>query len=234
MDFERWHYTKGSEALWLSGPAECHISAASSCIVDLEKEKRSQTHHLVLYFFCSSTTAPAGAPIAITFVNTIIHQLAGHLPLLKGRVTTGFLGNLLEIILRDEPVSDPKGSRFKTNDSVAATIEKILKASSSGYWGALREVLDSEWDKELSLIIDGLDKVWHQKEFIQELCAFVEHLRERPSTTRVLLTSRTQAGVKGLLGQLPSIEYDKERKGWIFLFLILKTGKEAKNCRMSK
>ena len=97
-------------------------------------------------------------------------------------------------------------------------MKEILKAPSSGYWGALREVLDIEREQELSLIVDGLDKIKHQKdEFIQELCAFVEHLRGRPSTIKVLLTSQSQAGIKEILGQLPSIEYDRERKGLISL-----------------
>ena len=216
MDFERWQHTTGSEVLWLSGPAECHISDASSYIVDLCKEKPCRTQHLVLYFFCS--TASAQAPIAATFVSTIIHQLASRTPQLTGKVITVFLRTLLDTILRDEPLSDLGRSRFKANDSAEAAVKKILKAPSSGYWGALWEVLDIEPEQELSLIIGGLDKVEHQKDnFIQELCTFVEHLRGRPSTTRVLLTSQPQAGIKEILGQLPSIEYGRERKGLISL-----------------
>ena len=97
-------------------------------------------------------------------------------------------------------------------------MKEILKTPSSGYWGALRKVLDIEREQELSLIIDGLDKIEHQEDnFIQELCAFVKNLRGRPSTTRVLLTSQPQAKFKEILGQLPSIEYDRERKGLISL-----------------
>ena len=202
--------------LWLSGPAERHISDASSYIVDLVKEKPSRAQHLVLYFFCS--TASAKAPIAATFVSTIIHQLASRMPQLTGRVITVFLRTLLDTILRDESLSDSGRPGFKANDSAEATVKEILKAPSSGYWGALREVLDTEREQELSLIIDGLDKVEHQKDnFIRKLCAFVEHLRGRPSTTRILLTSQSQAGIKEILGRLPSIEYDRERKGLISL-----------------
>ena len=216
MDFERWQHTTGSEVLWLSGPAACDISDASSYIVDLGKERPSRTQHLVLYFFCS--TASAKAPIAATFVSTIIHQLASRMPQLAGKVISVFLRTLLDTILRDEPHSDPGRSRFKTNDSAEATVKNILKTPSSGYWGALREVLDIQREQELSLIIDGIDKVERQKDdFIQELRAFVENLRGRPSATRVLLTSQSQAGMKEMLGQLPSIEYDRERKGLISL-----------------
>ena len=110
-------------------------------------------------------------------------------------------------------------------------MKEILKTPSSKYWGALREVLDIEREQELSLIVDGLDKIEHQKdEFIQGFCVFVEYLRGRPSATRVLLTSQSQAGIKEILGQLPAIEYDRERKGLISL--ILKANKVAKNCRV--
>ena len=224
MDFERWQRTTGSEVLWLSGPAECHISDASSYIVDLVKEKPSRTQHLVLYFFCS--TGPAEGPIAATFVSTIIHQLASRMPQLTGKVTTVFLRTLLDTILRNEARSDQRRSRFKTTNSAEATVKEILKTPSSGYWGALREVLDIEREQELSLIIDGLDKVEHQKDnFIQELRAFVEHLRGRPSTTRVLLTSQSQTGIREILGQMPSIEYDRERKGLISI--ICSQGKQG-------
>ena len=138
MDFERWHCTTGSEALWLSGPAGYHISDASSYIVDLVKEKPSRAQHLVLYFFCSTTSAQT--PIAATFVSTIVHQLASRMPRLTGKIITVFLRTLLDIILRDKSLSDPGRSRFKANDSTAATVKKILKTPSNGYWGALREV----------------------------------------------------------------------------------------------
>jgi hypothetical protein len=179
-------------------------------------ETYSKTQHSVLYFFCS--TAPSRIPIAITFISTIVHQLACRLPQLKGKVTTIFLRTLLDTILRDEPLSDPEQSRFKAGDSTEATVKKILNVSSSGYWGALRAVMDIEREQELSLIVDGLDKTEHQEdEFIQEVRAFIEHLREKRSTIRVLLTSRPQAKIEEVLCGLPCIEYDRERKGLICL-----------------
>ena len=212
MDFETWHHTNGSEVLWLAGPAECHISGASSCIVDLVKEKPSQTQHVVLYFFCS--TAPAKVSFATTFVSTIIHQLACRLPLLKEKITTVFLRTLLDTIFNDQPPSDPGRSHFKTVDSAEATVKNILKAAISGYWSALKAVMKIV--QGLSLIIDGLDEVEHRKvEFIRELYVFIKQLGGRPYTTRVLLTSRPEAEIKEILGLLPSIEYDRERKGLI-------------------
>ena len=218
MDLERWYSANydGLEALWLSGPAESQISDASSRIVDLAREKPSQAQHLVLYFFCS--TVPTEASISIIFVSTIMDQLIRHLPRLKGEVTMVFLRALLDTILRDKPLSDPEWSRFKSDDSSEAMVKKVLEASSNGYWHALRAVMDIVHEQELSLIIDGLKEAGHQRrEFIQEIYSFLDHLRERHSTTRVLLTSQPQAEIEDIFGRLSRIEYDREREGLTFL-----------------
>ena len=225
MDFERWRSTNigGTEVLWLSGPPKCRISDASSRIIDLAKESQLEDQHSVLYFFCS--TAPANLPVAISFVSTVVRQLARFSPQLRRKIAATFLCTLFETILQREPLSDPEESRFSADvdDSAEVVVKKILKASSSdAYWSALRAVMDIERERGLSLIIDGLEKAEHQKyEFIREIHRFIEHLRERPSTTRVLLTSQPLAEIKGILGQLPCIEYDRERKGLIASFLIL-------------
>jgi len=102
---------------------------------------------------------------------------------------------------------------FSVDDS-EVVVKKILMASSDSYWGALRAVMDIGREEGLSLIIDGLDKVEHQKrEFLEKLVVFIEHLEERSSTTRVLLISRPQAEIREILDRLPSIEYDRERTG---------------------
>ena len=216
MDFERWQSTNGSGVLWISGPAKCRIPDALSYIVNLAMEAPSEAH-LVLYFFCS--TAPMQASIAITFVSTIIHQLVCSLPRFKQQVTTVFLRTLLDTILRRESITEQELSRFKRDDSVDATVKKILNATSDEYWGALKEVMMKiERDHGVSLIIDGLDKAEYQcLGFVQEVCAFIEDLQERPSTSRVLLTSRPQAAIKEMLSGFPCIEYNKERKGLFYV-----------------
>ena len=218
MDFGQWQNTNGMEVLWLSGPTECRISDASSRIVDLAKETHPEVQHSVLYFFCS--TAPRKIPIAITFVSTIVCQLVRCSPELKEEITTTFLRTLLETISSGKSLSIPEVPRFSTDDSAVVVVKKVLKASSDAYWGALRAVAGIQREKGLSLIIDGLDQIEHHKhEFIRDLCVFIDHLRERPSRTRtrILLTSRPQAEIKEILGRLPSIEYDRERKGMIRL-----------------
>ena len=217
MDFEQWRLTtaSGVKMLWLSGPAECQISGASSCIVDLAKKTYAGVRHSVLYFFCSTT--PAGVRAITSFACTIVHQLACCSPQLKEKVVSTFLRTLADNILRMQSRSEPERSLFKADDSMKVLVEKVLEISSrEAYWEALRAVADVAREYRLSLIIDGLDKAEKQEyEFIRELDRFIEHLRERHATTRVLLTSRPQAEIKDILGRLPCIEYDRERKGMI-------------------
>ena len=217
MDFELWRSanTGGTKVLWLSGPAECHISDASSRIVDLAKESPRGAQHLVLYFFCS--TAPrTKISLGITFISTVIHQLACS-PKLKGKVTAKFLCTLLDIVLREESLSSLEKSNFNADDSAEEVAKKILKMSSGdAYWCALRAVTDIQREQleGLSFIIDGLDKAEQQNhEFVREIHQFIEYLRERPFRTRVLITSQPQAEIKRILGQLPCIEYGRESKG---------------------
>ena len=220
VDFERWQSSKGFQVLWISGPAESRISNASSRIVNqvMKASSESGAKHSVLYFFCSA--APRKVPIAITFISTIIHQLVRSLPEPEERVATVFLRNLLDTILTDEPLlgHQEERSRFKRDDSVEATVKKILKTSSDGYWSALRAVMESiDSEHRFSLIIDGLDTRAERQEgeFVSDFTRFLDFLRERPTATRVLLTSRPQAGIKEILSGLPCIEYDRERKGLI-------------------
>jgi hypothetical protein len=197
--------------------------------VDLAQETNSEEPHSVLYFFCSA--APTKVPIATTFVSTVVDQLIRCLPELKEKITTVFLRSLLESVLGEERLSNLEPSRFNAGDSAEVTVKKILKAPSDGYWGALREVMDIQRERGLSLIIDGLDKTEHQKyEFVREVCVFIDYLRGRASTTRVLLTSRPQAEIKAVLDGLPCIEYDRERKGLICIISYSYINKVAKDC----
>ena len=232
MDFDQWHHTNGMEVLWLSGPADCRITDASFQIMDLAMEAYPEGQHSVLYFFCS--TATRRIPITATFVSTIVRQLVRCLPKLKDEITTEFLRTLLDEIFGEELDFNPEVPRFSADDLAEVAVKTILKASSDSYWSALGAVIDIGWEKELSLIIDGIDKVEDQKcEFVQKLLTFIEHLRERPFTTKVLLTSRPQAEIREILGRLPSIEYDRERKGLICL-VYYSPEKQAKNCSVSK
>ena len=215
MDYEQWWSAKGSRALWLSGPAECENSDASSCIVGLAKETSADAQHSALYFFCS--TLGRGDPFVVTFVSTIIHQLVCFFPQLKEQVTRVFLRTLVKAILSD---GNPQQPNFKLGDSAGATVKKILQASSEGYWSALKAVMGLERKQGLFLVIDGLDRAGH--EFTQGVQLLIESLQGCPSTIKVLLTSRPQADIKEILSGIPCVEYDKERKGLIALFLVFR------------
>jgi hypothetical protein len=241
VDFEKWLSakdsqvsTKDSQVLWLSGPAECCIPDVSSRIIDLAKKAHPDAQHSVLYFFCSAATTKV--PIAIIFVSAVVHQLVHCLPRRKKKAaTTAFLQALLKEILREESLSDLNLCRFKAGDSEDAIVKEILKASSDRYWGALTAVMEIEREQGLSIIIDGLDKTKHKKyEFIKEVCEFIEYLRGRPSTTKVLLTSKPQPEIKKILHGLRCIEYDRERKGSLCLFFVLKLNNVANSCRVSE
>ena len=211
MDYERWWSAKGSQALWLSGPAECDISDASSCILGLAKETSAGAQHSALYFFCPILTVED--PVVVTFARTIVPQLVCCFPQLKEQITKVFLRTLVKTILSED---NPKQSSFKPGDSVEATVKKILQASSEGYWSAFRAVMSLEYKQEIYLVIDGLEKAG--EEFIRGVHFFIESLQGCSSTIRVLLTSRPQAELKQILGGMPCIEYDKERKGLGLLY----------------
>jgi len=93
-------------------------------------------------------------------------------------------------------------------------IKKILNAPVNELFTALRAVLGGQEQRGLSLIVDGLDKVEHQRdECIRGIRAFIEHLQQRAPKIKILLTSQPLAEIRELFDGLPCIEYDRERKG---------------------
>jgi hypothetical protein len=70
--------------------------------------------------------------------------------------------------------------------------------------------LADEEKRELLIVVDGLDKVKHERgEFIKDFYAFVDHLQQRILMVKILLTSRPQANIKEVFNRLLYIEYDK-------------------------
>jgi len=93
-------------------------------------------------------------------------------------------------------------------------LKMIFNESNSELWDALKAALNSEQERKLTIIIDGLYRVENENsEFIRGLRALIEYLiMERPLKSKVLLSSRPQADTKKIHDQLLVIEYDKERK----------------------
>jgi hypothetical protein len=215
MDFEQWR-SASSQILWLSAPRECSIHQVSSYIVD----KSLKTQQFVLYFFCS--TASTEETAVTVFIRTILYQIIYCSPSNERiSIVRVFLHTLVEPILKTERAPKQEQIRFKDEDSLDTMIEKILDVSTGELWDALKAVLANVQEQELSIVVDGLDEIEHQKdEFIRELLAFIAYLQERTSKVKALLTSRPQAEIKDVFGKLPCIEYDKERKGSIASYVL--------------
>lgn len=221
MDFEEWR-SASSQVLWLSGPPQCSIHQVSSYIVDLVKNKASETQHSVLYFFCS--TASREKSIAAVFVHTLLYQIVCCSPLDKREsVVRIFLRALVDAILRRKPTSLDLShlSHFRNEDSEDTAIETILNARVDELWDALKTILAETQKGELSIVIDGLDKVEHQKvEFIKGVREFITHLQKRTIKFKALLTSRPQDEIKEVFDGLSYIEYNKERKGSVASYVL--------------
>jgi ankyrin repeat domain-containing protein 50 len=170
--------------LWLSGPPECDIHQVSSYIVDQEKNRTSKTQYFVLYFFCS--TAARKEPIVVIFIHTLLDQIVRCSPTNKRiLIVRRFLHSLLEGTFKKERIPSWERRGFDEKDSPDTNIEKILNAPASELWAALEAVLGDEEQRGLSVFVDGLDKVEHQRgELIRGVRVFVKHLHQR--TSRVL------------------------------------------------
>jgi ankyrin repeat domain-containing protein 50 len=211
-DLEDWSSDTCSQVLWLSGPPKCNIDQVSSYVVDVEKKKASETQHSVLYFFC--LTADTENPI-VSFTHSLLYQIVRCSPSNeRAQIVKTFLHSLRDAILGKKQTSNTKLPQFQEGDSPRAIIKKVLDAETNGLWGALKAVLDSAHSHDLSIVIDGLDRVKRRKvEFVREVRELVEHLQGRISKVKALFTSRPEAEIKEVLDGLPCIEYDKERKG---------------------
>ena len=90
-------------------------------------------------------------------------------------------------------------------------IKKILNAPVNELFTALRAVLGSQEQRGLSLVVDGLDKVEHQRdECIRGVRAFIEHLQQRALKVKILLISQPLAKIRELFDGLLCIKYDRE------------------------
>jgi hypothetical protein len=206
MDFVQWDSANCSQVLWLSGPPKCNIHQVSSYIV---KEKALKIEYYILHFFCS--TAVGGKSIVSLFVHTLLYQIVSCSPMDKKiSIVRNFLHSHADSIFE-------KDSNQLFDNFPEMWLKRILDAPTDDeLWTALKAVLAKELERELFLVVDGLDKVQYEKrEFINGVRVFVEHLQQRTAKVKILLTSRPQDEIKEILDGLPCIEYDKERKGLI-------------------
>lgn len=213
IDFAQWNSAKRSQVLWLSGLPERKIHQVSSYIVGQEKNTALKTEHFVLYFFFSTSTATDRTSVAC-FVHTLLKQMVCCLSPDKGiLIIRSFLHSLLERF-KEAPKLREQGFGFK--DFAGNNIRKILDAPVNKLFNALMAAFGDDEQRSLSVVVDGLDKVEHQRyEFIKGVRAFIENLQQRASKVKILLTSRPQTDIKEAFDGLLCIEYDKERKGLV-------------------
>ncbi|OCK97498.1 uncharacterized protein K441DRAFT_547211, partial [Cenococcum geophilum 1.58] len=128
-------------------------------------------------------------------------------------IIRNFLHSLLGQAVKREAVFNLERWSLDKECSPDKNIKKILNAPVNELFTALRAVLGDQEQRGLSLIVDGLDKVEHQRdECIRGVRAFIEHLQQRASKVKILLTSQPLAEIRELFNGLPCIEYDRERK----------------------
>ena len=213
MDFRQWSTASYPQALWLSGPPECDIHQVSSYIVDQEKNRTSKKQYFVLYFFCS--TAARKEPIIVILIHTLLNQIVCCSPANKRiLIVKRFLHSLLEGAFKKEGTPNWESRGFNEKDSPDANIKKILNAPANELWAALEAVLGDDKQQGLSVIVDGLDKVEHQRgELIRGVRAFIKRLQQRTLKVKILLTSQPLTEIKHLFDGLSCIEHDRERKG---------------------
>ncbi|KNB06504.1 kinesin [Fusarium oxysporum f. sp. lycopersici 4287] len=210
MDYVQWN-DSCSQVLWLSGPPERDIHQASSYILGQEKNTALRTDHLVLYFFCSAASRRRST--AKDFVHTLLNHTLCCSPVDKGTlIMRSFLHRLFDEFMMGE-VRKWKERGFSEKISSNENIQKLLDGPANELLTALGTVLGDEKQRSLSVIIDGLDRVRHQRgEFIHGIRTFVNRLQQRTSKVKILLTSQPLAEIKDLLNGLSCIEHDRGRK----------------------
>jgi hypothetical protein len=227
-DFLQW-MSASSAMLWLSGPPLSGIQQATVSIINLAEKEATGRYRSVLYVFCSTVTRARSAVTG--FVGVLLHQIASHLPVPnKKTVITVFLFFLLEAVLSRDPSFHSNLRRDKNNDLIKVLLDLT---SDSEHMNALQAAIQIVQEQELLIIICGLDEV--EKGFIRRVYAFVAYLKERTSNVKVLITSGLEDEIKALFKEIPSIEYDKERKGSIGIhFETYWIGLTNDGCRMSQ
>jgi len=205
IDFIKWESDEKSRALWLSGPRDGMMGVASQVIA---KEKAIRSNGCVLYFFCA-TARGARSSIATIFAHTLLRQIVCFWGAEDQAITTAFLTALLERHIH-RSLSD-----FKKDDTLDATVEKILDVPDDDLHATLLEAIAIAKLEDLSLIIDGISIATSKDDaFVRNVSFLVDHVMDARTTRfKALLTSPQHSELRGSLGHLPSIELDKERNG---------------------
>jgi hypothetical protein len=208
IDFMKWESAETSQALWLSGPRD-GMKEATSQVIHNAKEKAIRSNGCVLYFFCA-TARGARSSIATVFAHTLLHQIVCFSGAGDQAITTAFLTSLLEGHIQRSL------SGFRKDDTLDTTVKKILAVPDDDLHSALLKAIAIAKLEDLSLIIDGMSVATLEGDaFVRNVSFLVDHMMDATTTRfKALLTSLQHSELRGLLGHLPSIELDNERKGF--------------------
>jgi hypothetical protein len=203
IDYKDWISEDGPQVLWLSGPPNYGMTGVSSHIINVAK-KTVSAEGAVWFFFCSAATS--GSSIAVAFIHTILYQIISCSSEGKAQsIATGFLRTLLLDRFRHGR------QHLQESHYSGQTVKDILAAPDGALWEALNAVVSMIEVRELSLIIDGFDKIGPEgAKCIIRLCL---HLMETTQKLKALLTSRQNSELSKISYGMRCIEYDKERKG---------------------
>lgn len=181
----------------LSAPPSHRTTEVCSHLIELAKEKASQTNSSVLYFFCSTVPEARRLPV---FTHTILHQIVCSSNVEKAdSITTAFLLTLLGRHFQQ------RTQVFKQDNHPDTTIQKILDAPGNLLIEALVEAVKTAGIQELSIFVDGMT------EDIVRL--IVKHSMRATRKLKALFTIDESPKYGNILDRMMCIEYDKERKG---------------------
>jgi hypothetical protein len=196
-----------SHVLWLSGPPERKIQQVSAYIIHKHALK---TERRMLYFSCS---AAARQELIVTcFIQTLLYQfLRCSLVDKQTPIVRGFLDTVVEAIIQRH--TGKQLAQFLEGNSEVELIKNILDRTTEELWTALEKVLAGEQERQLLIVVDGLDRIQHGKhEFIKGVGAFVEHLQRQNPMAKILLTSKPEDEIKEVFDGFQRVMYDEERK----------------------
>jgi GTPase SAR1 family protein len=193
-EFEAWDSQK-STFLWLSGIPNSGKTVLSCYLVEYLKNRQTyKAERDVIAFFCSSGPENNRPRIQIEHIlGSIASQL---LRCEEGRLDIASRQNpLSKFVPKHPPLALPLGP----------------------LWKLVRDLITAISDREIVLILDGVDEIRPQETreiFLDGILKLWKHLQSKEqATVKIFVTSRPFSDIQQALTDLPNMEKDKERKG---------------------
>ncbi|KAL7808677.1 hypothetical protein V8C26DRAFT_412845 [Trichoderma gracile] len=205
LDFINWDSGSSPRILWLSAPPECDLRKAVSFILQREIDRSRKTQNRVLYYFCSPYARQT--LLATSFIRTLAHQIISSAAEAKQTpIAQSFLRSILAHMFKSTASNTFLQWSSRCSDNF---ICDLLKAPDESLWAALLAILPTGQNQSLSVLINGHENI--SGDVIRDIRGYIEDLQQVTSA-KVLLTSGIEAETRRILGGLPYINYDEERK----------------------